>query len=65
MLRRKSTKVKNLKEGDQQRGPTLEEKQRGGNILEVKYQKVTYRGYFTEVKYKKVTYGGYFTEVKY
>ena len=53
MLRRKSTKVNILKKGDQQRGPTLEEKQRGANILEVKYQKVTYRGYFTAVKYEK------------
>ena len=25
----------------------------GGNILEVKYQKVTYRGYFIQVKYEK------------
>ncbi len=29
-------KSKKTKEGDQQRGPTLEEKQRGGNILEIK-----------------------------
>ena len=34
-------------------GQHLEKKQRGANILEVKYQKVTYRGYFTEVKYQK------------
>ena len=53
MLRRKSTKVKNLKKGDQQRGPTLEEKQRAANILEVKYQKMSYRRYFPEVKFKK------------
>ena len=33
----------------------MEKKQRGANILEVKYQKVTYRRYFTEVKYKKVS----------
>ena len=32
----------------------MEKKQRGANILEVKYQKVTYRRYFTKVKYKKV-----------
>ena len=36
-------KSKKPKEGDQQKGPTLEKKQRGANILEVKYQKVTYR----------------------
>ena len=30
--------------------------------MEVKYQKVAYRGYFTKVKYKKVTYGRYFTD---
>ena len=36
-------------------GQHLEKKQRGTNILEVKYQKVTYRRYFTEVKYKKVS----------
>ena len=35
-------------------GQHLEKKQRGANILEVKYQKVTYRRYFTKVKYKKV-----------
>ena len=33
--------------------------------MEVKYQKVSYRRYFTEVNYKKETYRGYFTEVKY
>ena len=49
-------KSKKPEEGDQQRGPTLEKKQRGANILEVKYQKVTYRRYFTKVKYKKVIY---------
>ena len=35
-------KSKKPKEGDQQRGPTLEKKRRGGNIFEVKYQKITY-----------------------
>ena len=58
----KSTKTT---EGNLQKVTYLEEKQMGGNILEVKYQKVTYRGYFTEVNYKKETYRGYFTEVKY
>ena len=58
----KSTKTT---EGNLQKVTYLRRKTKGANILEVKYQKVTYRGYFTEVKYKKVTYGGYFTEVKY
>ena len=57
----KSTKTT---EGNLQKAIYLEEKQMGGNILEVKYQKVTYRGYFTEVNYKKETYRGYFTEEK-
>ena len=33
--------------------------------MEVKYQKVSYRRYFTEVKYKKVTYRRYFTKENY